>query len=135
MASTPREASARAGGGAYGFFQADEAPNFRGGFADYIYLAQPDTCFIKTSLPAEAAVLAEPFQVGVHGVMRSQLKFGDTVVVQGSGPIGLMTLIAAKLSGAGRLIVVGGPAGRLERARMLGADVVIDIGQYKDPEE
>ena len=122
-------------GGAYGFFQADEAPYFRGGFADYIYLAQPDTCFIKTSLPAEAAVLAEPFQVGVHGVMRSQLKFGDTVVVQGSGPIGLMTLIAARAAGAGRLIVVGGPKGRLEKARSLGADVTIDIGDVKDPAE
>src|SRR5438067_13264827 len=65
--------------GPYGFQLADEAPHFRGGFADYIYLAQPGTCFIKTPLPAEAAVLCEPFQVGVHGVMRSQLKFGDTV--------------------------------------------------------
>jgi threonine dehydrogenase-like Zn-dependent dehydrogenase len=121
--------------GAYGFFDAEEAPHFRGGFADYIYLAQPSTCIVKTSLPAEAAVLSEPFQVGVHGVLRSKLMFGDTVVIQGSGAIGLMTLIAAKLSGAGRLIVVGGPAGRLEKAKMLGADVVIDIGQVRDPAE
>lgn len=121
--------------GAYGFFKADEAPHFRGGFAEYIYLAQPETCTIKTSLPARAAVLAEPFQVGVHGVLRSQLKFGDTVVVQGSGPIGLMTMIAAKASGAGRVIVVGGPKGRLAKARELGADVTIDIGAVKDPAE
>ena len=121
--------------GAYGFFKADEEPHFRGGFGDYIYLAQPGTCFIKTTLPAEAAVLAEPFQVGVHGVLRSQMTFGDTVVVQGSGPIGLMTLIAARASGAGRLIVVGGPAGRLEKARMLGADLTIDIGEVRDPAE
>ncbi len=121
--------------GAYGFHQADEAPHFRGGFADYIYLADPQSCIVKTSLPAEAAVLAEPFQVGVHGVLRSKLTFGDTVVIQGAGAIGLMTLIAAKLSGAGRLILVGGPAGRLAKARMLGADVVIDIGEVKDPAE
>lgn len=120
--------------GPYGFLDPAEFP-FRGGFADYIHLAQPGTCFIKTSLPAEAAVLAEPFQVGVHGVLRSQMKFGDTVVVQGSGPIGLMTLIAAKASGAGRLIVVGGPKGRLEKARMLGADVTVDIGEVKDGAE
>jgi threonine dehydrogenase-like Zn-dependent dehydrogenase len=121
--------------GAYGFFQAEASPAFRGGFADYIYLAQPSTCVVKTSLSAEAAVLSEPFQVGVHGVLRSKLTFGDTVVVQGSGAIGLMTLIAAKLSGASRLIVVGGPAGRLEKARTLGADVVVDIGDVKDPAE
>jgi threonine dehydrogenase-like Zn-dependent dehydrogenase len=121
--------------GAYGFFPAEEAPAFRGGFGEYIYLSQPGTCFVKTSLPAQAAVLSEPFQVGVHGVLRSKLMFGDTVVIQGSGAIGLMTLIAAKLSGAGRLIVVGGPPGRLEKARMLGADVVIDIGEVKDGAE
>src|SRR5919201_690297 len=63
------------------------------------------------------------------------MTFGDTVVVQGSGPIGLMTLIAARASGAGRLIVVGGPAGRLEKARMLGADLTIDIGEVRDPAE
>jgi threonine dehydrogenase-like Zn-dependent dehydrogenase len=121
--------------GAYGFFQADAAPNFRGGFAEYIYLAQPETCVVKTTLPAKAAVLSEPFQVGVHGVIRSKLTFGDTVVVQGSGAIGLMVLIAAKLSGASRLIVVGGPAGRLEKARRLGADEVIDIGEVRDAAE
>jgi threonine dehydrogenase-like Zn-dependent dehydrogenase len=121
--------------GAYGFYQADAAPHFRGGFAEYIYLAQPDTCVVKTTLPAKAAVLSEPFQVGVHGVIRSKLTFGDTVVVQGSGAIGLMVLIAAKLSGASRLIVVGGPAGRLEKARRLGADEVIDIGLVRDAAE
>jgi L-iditol 2-dehydrogenase len=121
--------------GSYGFLPADETPHFRGGFAEYIYLAQPGTCFLKTTIPAEAAVLSEPFQVGVHGVLRSKLTFGDTVVVQGSGAIGLMTLIAAKLSGAARLIVVGGPPGRLEKAKQLGADVVIDIGEVKDSAE
>ena len=121
--------------GAYGFFQSEEEPHFRGGFGDYIYLAQPNTCFIKTPLTARAAVLAEPFQVGVHGVTRARLQFGDTVVVQGSGAIGLMTMIAAKASGAGRIIVVGGPAGRLEKAKMFGADVVIDIGQVRDGAE
>jgi L-iditol 2-dehydrogenase len=118
----------------YGFMNPEQRP-FSGGFGDYIYLGQPGTCFIKTALPAEAAVLCEPFQVGVHGVLRAKLTFGDTVVVQGSGPIGLMTLIAAKASGAGRLIVVGGPAGRLEKAKQLGADVVVDIGAVKDGAE
>lgn len=121
--------------GTYGFLRADDEPHFRGGFADYIYLAQPSTCVLKTSLPPEVAVLSEPFMVGVHGVRRAGLKFGDTVVVQGSGAIGLLTLVCAKLSGAGRLIVVGGPAGRLELARKIGADVMIDIGEVRDPAE
>ncbi len=120
--------------GAYGFVSPDPIP-FRGGFADFIYLAQPETIVFKTDLPPEVGVLTEPFTVGVHGVMRSGLKFGDTVVVQGSGAIGLVTLIAAKASGAGRLIVVGGPPGRLALAKRLGADVTIDIAEVRDPAE
>jgi L-iditol 2-dehydrogenase len=57
------------------------------------------------------------------------------VVVQGAGAVGLLTLVAAKASGAGRLIMIGGPAGRLELARRLGADVVIDIGAVPDAAE
>jgi L-iditol 2-dehydrogenase len=121
--------------GSYGFMSADEGPPFRGGFADYIYLFQPQTCVLKTRLPPEVAVLAEPFSVGVHGVTRSGLRLGDTVVVQGSGAIGLLTLICARATGAGRLIVVGGPAGRLALARRLGADLVIDITEVPDAAE
>lgn len=121
--------------GSYGFCAVEGSPAFRGGFAEYIYLSQPDTVVLKTSLPPEVAVLTEPFMVGVHGAMRSGLRFGDTVVVQGSGAIGLLTLIAAKASGAGRLIIVGGPSGRLALARKIGADVTIDVTTIPDVEE
>jgi L-iditol 2-dehydrogenase len=121
--------------GAYGFLQSEEAPHLRGGFAEYMFLWNPDTVFLKTTMPAEVAVLTEPFTIGVHGVMRSGLQFGDTVVVQGSGPIGRLTLVCAKLSGAGRIILVGGPPGRLELGKKLGADLTIDIGEIPDPEE
>lgn len=121
--------------GAYGFYSAEEEPYLRGGFADMMYLANEGNVFFKTELPPEVAVLTEPFTIGVHGVMRSSLQFGDTVVVQGSGAIGLVTLLCAKLSGAGRLIMVGGPPGRLELAKRYGADVTIDIGQVPDVEE
>ncbi|MBI2941434.1 MAG: zinc-binding dehydrogenase [Chloroflexi bacterium] len=121
--------------GAYGFWSADAVPHFRGGFADYTYLGQPPTCVLRTTLPPEVAVLIEPFTIGVHAAMRARVQFGETVVIQGSGAIGLVTLVCAKVSGAGRLIVVGGPAGRLELAREMGADVVIDIAQVRDPAE
>lgn len=122
--------------GAYGFYyEPDTSPHFVGGFADYIYLGKRGTCFIKTSLPPEVAVLTEPFTVGVHAAMRGRIQFGDTVVVQGSGAIGLVTTICAKTCGAGRIIVVGGPAARLELARQYGADVVIDIEEVTCAED
>jgi len=123
-------------GGAYGFQKnPDQAPHFFGGFADYIYLSLPNTCYIKTEAPPEVAVLTEPFTVGVHAAMRGNIQIGDTVVVQGSGAIGLVTLICAKLSGAANIIMVGGPADRLELAKRMGADVTIDIEAITTAEE
>ena len=122
--------------GAYGFYSTpDVAPHFRGGFADYIMLDYPDTCVIKTSLPPEVAVLTEPFTIGVHAAMRAKIQIGDTVVVQGSGAIGLVTLVCARISGAAKIIVVGGPAKRLDYAKRMGADVTINIEDVRSVEE
>ena len=124
------------GYGAYGFQpNPDEPPHFFGGFADYLYLGLPNTCFIKTSAPPEVAVLTEPFTIGVHAVMRGRVELGDTVVVQGSGAIGLVTLVCAKISGAAKLIMVGGPADRLALAKRMGADVTINIEEAPSVEE
>ena len=117
----------------YGFRGPDEP--FSGCFGDYIYLRDAMNCIIKTETPPEVSVLAEPFAVGVHSAMRANVQIGDTVIVQGSGAIGLMCLIGAKISGAARLIVIGGPPGRLELARKLGADVTIDIADVPDVAE
>ncbi|GIV77873.1 MAG: hypothetical protein KatS3mg050_2267 [Litorilinea sp.] len=80
-------------------------------------------------------MLTEPFTVGVHAVMRGRVQLGDTVVVQGSGAIGLVTLVCARLSGAAKIIMVGGPARRLELARRMGADVTINIEEIPSVEE
>lgn len=122
--------------GAYGFkTDPDQPPHFCGGFGDYIYLCFPDTCFIKTDAPPKVAVLIEPFTIGVHALMRANVQIGDTIVVQGSGAIGLMTLICAKISGAAKLIIVGGPSERLELAQRIGADVTINIEEVPSVEE
>ena len=86
--------------------------------------------FLKTKAPPEVAVLTEPFTIGVHAVMRGGIKIGDTVVIQGSGAIGLVTLICAKISGASKIIVVGGPKVRLDLAQNMGVDVTIDIDEF-----
>ena len=121
---------------AYGFRTTQmEYPPFSGGFGDYIYLNDPDTCMVVTSAPAEVAVLAEPFAVGVHAAARAGIQIGDTVIVQGSGAIGLLTMVAARISGAARVIMVGGPSDRLELARKMGADVTIDIMEHPNVEQ
>ncbi len=120
----------RNSGTAYGY-RGPDFP-FSGGFADYISLSDPETCVLKTKAEARTAVLAEPFAIGTHAVMRAAVQLGDSVIVQGAGAIGLMVLICARLSGASQIIVIGGPAGRLELARRLGAHVTVDIAAYPD---
>ena len=124
------------GYGAYGFYDTpDIPPHFYGGFADYIYLGLHNTCLLKTDCSPEAAVLIEPFTIGVHAAMRGNVQLGDTVVVQGSGAIGLVTLLCVKQMGAAQIIMVGGPATRLELAKRYGADVTINIEEVKTAAE
>ncbi len=64
---------------------------------------------------------------GFHAVERAGIAMGDTVVVQGSGPVGLNAAIFAQLSGALAVYVVGAPEARLAAARRLGAADTLDI--------
>jgi len=120
--------------GAYGFNPPGTSP-FNGGFAQYLSLDIPGTFFFKTEMEPERAVLLEPFTVALHGADRSKIRLGDAVVVQGSGAIGLLTIVCAKMAGAAKMIAIGGPKGRLELARELGADMTIDIAEVTEPEE
>jgi threonine dehydrogenase-like Zn-dependent dehydrogenase len=71
---------------------------------------------------------------GFHAVERAGISMGDTVVVQGSGPVGLNAAIFAQLSGALRVFVVGSPRARLEAARRLGAEDTLDLADAPNPE-
>jgi L-iditol 2-dehydrogenase len=64
---------------------------------------------------------------GFAAVDRADVAMGDTVVVQGSGPVGLAAAAFAGLRGAVHVIVIGAPRARLELALELGADTVLSI--------
>ncbi|WP_433555952.1 zinc-binding dehydrogenase [Pseudonocardia xinjiangensis] len=101
-----------------------------GGWSEYIYL-RPGVHVVP--LPAELhwrAFLAGGcgMPTALHAVTLGEIAFGDTVVVQGAGPVGLCAAVLAQLRGAGSVIVVGGPELRLDAATRFGADAVIDIG-------
>ncbi len=70
---------------------------------------------------------------GFGAVERTGLQLGDTVVVQGSGPVGLSAAAFAVLKGAGKVIVVGAPLARLELAQRMGADAVFSV-ETDEPE-
>ncbi|HHW54513.1 MAG: zinc-binding dehydrogenase [bacterium] len=105
------------------------AEGLLGGWSQYIYL-KPGTKIVR--LPA--GVSPERFIGGgcglptaFHAVERAGIFIGDSVVVQGSGPVGLSASILARLAGALQVILVGGPRHRLELGLAMGADAVINI--------
>ena len=117
----------------------DEFPRLSGGWAEAIYL-QPCSAIFKLPVgvtPEMVVALGCAGPTAYHGVVDvTGIKTGETVVVQGSGPVGLAAAIYAHLAGATRVIVVGGPASRLELARDLGiGDVHLDIFTTSDPDE
>jgi L-iditol 2-dehydrogenase len=59
---------------------------------------------------------------------------GDTVLVQGTGPVGLGAIAFASLRGAGQVIAFGAPANRLDLAKALGADLAVSI-EDRPPDE
>lgn len=64
----------------------------------------------------------------VHIIERATLRPGDTVLVQGTGAVGLSAIALARLSGASSVMAIGAPAERLGLAREMGADRVFDLG-------
>lgn len=77
------------------------------------------------NLSPDLAALVEPVSIGVHAVVRSGLRAGDTVVIFGAGPIGQAILLAAQDAGA-RITVVDLEPARLALATELGAEHAVD---------
>ncbi len=112
-------------------------PHLFGGWAEYLYVV-PGSFLIRVpdELPSEVAVLTEVMAVTVgldrakqmSAVPSEPFLFDDTVVVLGVGPLGMCFLMKARMLGAGTIIGVDLSPFRLDLARALGADQVIDAG-------
>jgi len=119
---------------AYGHL-GDGPPYHHGGYAEYLYVFLPNSLVFKTELPPEVAVLLEPMSIAVNAINKVGIRPGEVVVVQGAGPIGLMNVACAKLSGASKVIVVDKVPERLGIAKKLGADVTINLDEVPKGED
>ncbi|MEU7041081.1 alcohol dehydrogenase catalytic domain-containing protein [Streptomyces varsoviensis] len=117
----------------------EQGPALSGAWADHIVL-QPGTTVVRPAGgvdPLAAMSLACAGPTVVHALYeRRPVRVGETVVVQGSGPVGLAAAALAQLSGAAKVVIVGGPAGRLAAAAAAGiGDAHLDIAGAADPEQ
>jgi L-iditol 2-dehydrogenase len=98
-------------------------PAFRrmGAFAEYVCVPERIAYLLPDNMPFAHAALIEAVSVAVHAVSLTPIALEDTVVVVGAGMIGLLTMQAARMAGAGRVFAVDVDDTRLEMARGLGA--------------
>jgi L-iditol 2-dehydrogenase len=101
-------------------------PPVDGAYCEYITSPEDFTFKIAPNMTFEEGAMIEPLSVGVHACNRGQVKPGDTVAVLGSGPIGLVTLQAARAYGATQVIATDVDSKRLAIAKKLGATEVIN---------
>lgn len=125
----------------------NDPPHLFGGWAEYMYILPRVFLFkVPEGIPLENAVLTEPMAVAYGALSKVSspcslaldmggVEAGDTVVVQGPGPLGLCHAFMARVMGAGRIIAVGSGSNhdrsRLELAEEMGA--IDDYVNVRDP--
>jgi L-iditol 2-dehydrogenase len=97
-----------------------------GAFAEYVAVPSWIVSKIPDELSFVHAALLEPASIGTHAANRAPISNDDTVVVIGAGTIGLFILQAARLRGAAKVIAVDINEFRLNIAKKLGADKLIN---------
>lgn len=133
-AITPDWANVEAQGGyamhSGGMLSGWKFSNFKDGvFGEYFHVNEADgnLALLPEGLAAEDCVmLSDMAPTGFHGVELADVQFGDTVCVIGIGPVGLMSVAAAAIGGAGRLYAVGSRPNCVQAAKEYGATDVIN---------
>jgi len=99
-----------------------------GGFTRYVRVALRAPVRIPDEVSFEEGVMVEPLAVAVRAVRISRLAFGETAVVIGGGPIGLLTALVARVAGVRRLFMLEPQPFRRQLAESLGIQIL-------DPEQ
>ncbi len=115
-------------------FSCAVAPHLFGGFSEYMAIIDKVKLYkVPEGMKPEVAVFAELFDVTytldkakeLYAFDGEGFAFGDTVVILGAGPLGIMHIIKARLLGADKIIVTDTSQFRLDIAKQYGADVTL----------
>src|SRR2546423_1866882 len=105
-----------------------------GGWAGQVYL-KPGTLCIRLEADAETFMAGGcGLPTALHAVERGEVAIGDTVLVLGSGPVGINAIIVSLMRGALRVLCIGAPDHRLEAASEIGASDVLNFEKHDEAE-
>jgi threonine 3-dehydrogenase len=98
--------------------------NYNGCFAQYVLLPQASVVPVPPDLPFEKAAILEPTGVAYHALSKTRVA-GNTVLISGCGPIGLMAVQIARVLGAAQIVAIAKHEPQAEMAYDMGADIVV----------
>ena len=98
--------------------------DFQGAFADFVRVREPELLRVPPGVSMRAAALTEPLAVALHGLTRGGVRAGQRILVTGCGPIGALTLAAARARGITDVVASEPHPSRRALAERLGAVVV-----------
>jgi len=105
-----------------------------GGWADQIYLKPGTRCIRLEAEPDLFMAGGCALPTALHAVERGDVAIGDTVLVLGSGPVGINAIILALMRGALKVLCIGAPQHRLEAASLVGATDVLNFEEHSERE-
>jgi len=97
-----------------------------GALAEYILRAPARLLKVPNNVSDEEAALVEPLNVGVGAIIAAEINPGNTAVIIGSGKIGLGAMMVAKAAGVSPVIMIDVRENRLNKAREMGAEVILN---------
>lgn len=105
-----------------------------GGWATHIYIKPATRCIRLDAVPETFMAGGCALPTSLHAVERGEIKIGDTVLVLGSGPVGINAIVLALMRGALRVLCIGAPQARLDAAIDAGAAAALDIETHSEHE-
>lgn len=106
-----------------------------GAFAKYVVVEDYMVHKMPDNMTFEQGAIVEPAAVAAYGIQQSGMKMGDTVLVTGAGPIGLLTVQVAQAMGASQIFVSDLSENRLKKAKEIGATHTFDARDKDIPQK
>src|SRR5678816_3513306 len=103
-----------------------------GGWASHIYIKPGTRCIRLDADPRAFMAGGCALPTSLHAIERGDIKIGDTVLVLGSGPVGINSIVLALMRGALRVLCIGAPQARLAAAVHAGATATLNIQTHDD---
>ncbi len=103
-----------------------------GGFAEYVNVPARACYHLPESMSDLQAAFIEPLACVVHAMKRFRILPGESLLILGGGPMGMLLLQALRHNGAAQVVVVEKQPARMQLARDLGAAVVVPVGPDQD---